>query len=229
MNETTPKSVLTSETQLIEGSPIVNESIVEDSPIINELIAEGSPIINESIAEGSPIAKGTEPIAGEILPVATEVVKDSVENSKEEIMMSTNKSTLGMLSQNLNANLLVTAAAYKALLSKLKDNVTNVEKQQGLEENIKEVENLEKILSDLLVKVQSNLDIESDKLIDPTNVIEEAKGSGNFMQTLLNTEAIAILAAMMAPIGLGGGSKRKKMTKRRKNKGKKLTKRSSKI
>ena len=243
----TPSYIPMPESQLVQGTPIIQESvpiIQESVPIIQESvpIAKGVEPIAEEILpiaeEILPVAKEVEPIAEEILPVAKEVVnkdneymqvKDSMETPKEGITLSADKSTLGMLSQNLNTNLLVTAAAYKALLSKLKDNVTDVEKQQGLEENIKEVENLEKMLSDLLVKVQTNLDIEADKIIDPTKVIEEATGSSKFMQTLLNTEAIAILAAMLAPIGLGGGGKRKKKTKRKRNRGKKATKRASKI
>ena len=151
------------------------------------------------------------------------------ENSNQQIHLTTDKATLGMLSQNLNANLLVTSSAYKALLSRLKENMSNEEKQNALEKNIEELDKLEDMLSALLVSVQNNLEIEPENIINPSVILEESRGSGKFMQTLLNTEAIAILAAMLAPIGLGGGSNRKKKTKRRKNKGKKQTKRASKI
>lgn len=171
----------------------------------------------------------------DISPIAEKLETEEVEigsgaeNSNQQIPLTTDKATLGMLSQNLNANLLVTSSAYKALLSRLKENISNEEKQNALEKNIEELDKLEDMLSGLLVSVQNNLEIDPENIINPSVILEEVKGSGKFMQTLLNTEAIAILAAMLAPIGLGGGSNRKKKTKRRKNKGKKQTKRASKI
>lgn len=171
----------------------------------------------------------------DISPIAEKLETEEVEigsgaeNSNQQIPLTTDKATLGMLSQNLNANLLVTSSAYKALLSRLKENMSNEEKQNALEKNIEELDKLEDMLSGLLVSVQNNLEIDPENIINPSVILEEVKGSGKFMQTLLNTEAIAILAAMLAPIGLGGGSNRKKKTKRRKNKGKKQTKRASKI
>jgi hypothetical protein len=143
----------------------------------------------------------------------------------EAITLTTNKSTLTNLAQNLNANLLVTVAAYKAILLKLKDNTYDSEKQKLLEANIKELEMVENSVTNLLTSVQTNLEVEANKMINASGVLEEAGTSNKFTQRLLNTEAIAILAAMLAPIGLGGGGKRKgkKKTRRQRNKGKKTT------
>ena len=89
---------------------------------------------------------------------------------------------------------------------------------------------LEKRVSDLLVSVQTNLDVDPNKTISATNIMEEASSSNNFMQRILNTDAILILASMLAVPLLGGGAKKRKLTKGKRHgiKGKK-TRRPSKV
>ena len=183
----------------------------EPIPPAEELLSETGALIQEPVVQEAPVVQ-QEPV-------------------NEKITLTTDKSVLTNLAQTLNANLLVNVAAYKAILLKIKDNTSNVEKQKPLEENIKELEMVENSVTNLLVSVQTNLEVESDKMINASGVLEEAGSSNNFVQKILNTEAIAILAAMLAPIGLGGGSKHKgkKKTRRQKNKGNKTTKRASKI
>ena len=210
-----PADELLSETGAL---PINIEQTGPNQEVVSkEVLGEGAP--NEGELDKEVLGEGA---------TSEDVVdKEVVSETNEGITLTTNKSTLTNLAQNLNANLLVTVAAYKAILLKLKDNTSDEEKRKLLEANIKELEMVENSVTNLLTSVQTNLDVESDKMINASGVLEEAGTSNKFTQRLLNTEAIAILAAMLAPIGLGGGGKgkSKKKTRRQRNKGKKTTKR----
>ena len=204
-------------------------SNTEPAPPVDQLLSETGalPVDMEQTTQNTNSELATsEPVIGEGVtsePATSEPATNDV------ITLTTNKSILTKLAQNLNANLLVTVAAYKVVLSKIKENTSDTEKQKSLEANIKELEIIENSVANLLVSVQTNLEVESDNVINASSVLEDAGTSDKFTQRLLNTEAIAILAAMLAPIGLGGGSKRKKKTRRKRNKGNKTTKRDTKI
>lgn len=148
---------------------------------------------------------------------------NSNQNSKE-ITLTINKSILVELCQNLNTNLLVNISAYINVLTKLKDNENNENKKTALESNIQNLIQLQKNASELLTSVQTDLDIPSNQIINPETIIQEStrNSSTPFMTKMLGAEASAILGSMAAATLLMGGNKRK-LTKRRKHKGKKRT------
>ena len=138
------------------------------------------------------------------------------------ITITIDKSTLVSLSQNLNANLLITISAYKNVLSKLTEIVTNPDKQQQINENIEMLNGIEKSVTELLGKVQENLEIPSDKLIEPSKLLE--KGNNSFINTALQIDAATILSFLGTAVAMAGGKKTKgrrktvhKKTKRHKN------------
>jgi len=148
---------------------------------------------------------------------------NSNQNSKE-ITLTINKSILVELCQNLNTNLLVNISAYINVLTKLKDNENNENNKTALESNIQNLIQLQKNASELLTSVQTDLDIPSNQIINPETIIQESTGNSStpFMTKMLGAEASAILGSMAAATLLMGGNKRK-LTKRRKHKGKKRT------
>ena len=138
------------------------------------------------------------------------------------ITITIDKSTLVSLSQNLNANLLITISAYKNVLSKLTEIVTNPDKQQQINENIEMLNGIEKSVTELLGKVQENLEIPSDKLIEPSKLLE--KGNNSFINTALQIDAATILSFLGTAVAMAGVKKTKgrrktvhKKTKRHKN------------
>jgi hypothetical protein len=167
-----------------------------------------------------------------LIPAFTELDKkdEPVVKTSEQITLTIDKSTLVSLCQNLNTNLLVNIAAYKSVLVKLKDSEKDETKVGELDSNITNLNEIESSVSNLLNTVQTSLDVPKDKQIDPQTVIQEASssGSGDFMQKVMGAEAAAVLGSMAAAtvLALGGAkSKRRKITKRRKTKGTKSTKR----
>jgi hypothetical protein len=148
----------------------------------------------------------------------------------EEINLTVDKNTLVSLCQNLNTNMLVNIAAYINVLDKLKDNESDINKKTSLQTNIDKLNDIKMSVSDLLNNVQTNLEVPSDKMIDPEKIIQDANNSNSsgIMTKLLGAELAAILSAMAAAsVLMVGGSKynRKKSTKGRRNKGNKKTKR----
>jgi hypothetical protein len=150
--------------------------------------------------------------------------KDDKPETKN-ITVTIDKSTLVSLSQNLNTNLLVTISAYKNVLSKLTEIVTNPDKQTKINENIEMLNGIEKSVTELLGSVQENLEIPADKLISASKILEEVnKGNNSFTNTTLQIDAATILAFLGTAIAMAGGKKTKG---RRKNLNKK-TKRNKK-
>jgi hypothetical protein len=179
------------------------------------------------------VEEGTRPktVVEEVIPSDGEkVVPPVIEESKgtsEQITLTIDKSTLVSLCQNLNTNLLVNIAAYKSVLAKLKDSEKDETKVGELDSNITNLNEIESSVSNLLNTVQTSLDVPKDKQIDPQTVIQEASssGSGDFMQKVMGAEAAAVLGSMAAATVLALGGAKRKITKRRRNKGRKSTKR----
>jgi len=182
-----------------------------------------TPTIQEETKLATPVLEETK-LDTTIPPVN---VEESKEPTSEEITLTIDKSTLVTLCQNLNTNLLVNIAAYKSVLAKLKDSEKDETKASELDSNIKNLNEIESSVSNLLNTVQTNLDVPKDKQIDPQTVIQEASssGSGEFMQKVMGAEAAAVLGSMAAATVLMLGGAKRKTTKRRRNKGRKSTKR----
>ena len=123
---------------------------------------------------------------------------------------------------------MVNIAAYKSVLTKLKDSEKDKTTSVKLDSNITTLDGIEDSVSALLKTVQQNLDVPQEKQINPETVIKEATGSGSsgFMQKLLGAEAAAILGSMTAATVLMLGGAKRKITKRRRHKGRKSTKKS---
>ena len=125
----------------------------------------------------------------------------------------------------------INIAAYKSVLTKLRDSEKNDTIVSALESNITTLNELEGSVSALLNTVQTSLDVPKNEQVDPQTVIKEASGSNSsangFMQKLLGAEAAAILGSMTAAtvLMLGGAKTKRKNTRRRRNKGNKSTKR----
>ncbi len=118
------------------------------------------------------------------------------------------------MSQNLNTNLLVTISAYKSVLGKLTEIVTNPDKQTKINENIEMLNSIEKSVTDLLGKVQENLDIPQDKIISASKILEDAnKGNNSFINTALQIDAATILAFLGSAVAMAGGKKTKRRHK----------------
>ena len=137
-------------------------------------------------------------------PVSIPEVNTSVTDTKN-IMIKLDKSTLVSLSQNLNTNLLVTISAYKIVLTKLTEIVTNPDKQQKINENVEMLNGIEKSVTELLNSVQENLDIPTDKLINASTILE--KGNNSFINTALQIDAATILAFLGSAVAMAGGKK----------------------
>ena len=211
---------------------------INDIPNSNESIPDLN--INQSVEPNPFITNATEvepvieekPVIEE-QPVIEEpnINQKKQSNSTEEITLTIDKSTLVSLCQNLNTNLLVNIAAYKSVLTKLRDSEKNDTKVSALESNITTLNELEGSVSALLNTVQTSLDVPKNEQVDPQTVIKEASGSNSsangFMQKLLGAEAAAILGSMTAAtvLMLGGAKTKRKNTRRRRNKGNKSTKR----
>ena len=155
--------------------------------------------------------------------------EDIDKDSSKEITLTIDKTTLVTLCQNLNTNLLVNIAAYKNVLTKLRDSEKDNTKVNDLDSNIKNLNDIEGSVSSFFKTVQQNLDVSQEKRIDPEMVIKDANrsGSSGFMQNVLTAEMLAIIASLSAalPLAVAGGAKRK-ISKRRRHKGRKSTKKS---
>jgi hypothetical protein len=105
---------------------------------------------------------------------------------------------------------LVTISAYKNVLSKLTEIVTNPDKQTKINENIEMLNGIEKSVTELLGSVQENLEIPADKLISASKILEEVnKGNNSFTNTALQIDAATILAFLGTAIAMAGGKKTK--------------------
>ena len=134
------------------------------------------------------------------------------QTESKDITITIDKSTLVSLSQNLNSNLLVTISAYKSVLGKLTEIVTNPDKQTKINDNIEMLNGIEKSVTELLGNVQENLDIPQDKIINASKILEDAnKGNNSFINTALQIDAATILAFLGTAVAMAGG----KRTKRR--------------
>jgi len=214
--------------QTVEPNPFITnatevEPVIEEKPVIEEPVIEEKPVIEEPVVD-VPVIE--EPVVEE-----PTIDQEKQSNSSEEITLTIDKSTLVSLCQNLNTNLLVNIAAYKSVLTKLRDSEKNDTKVSALESNITTLNELEGSVSALLNTVQTSLDVPKNEQVDPQTVIKEASGSNSsangFMQKLLGAEAAAILGSMTAAtvLMLGGAKTKRKNTRRRRNKGNKSTKR----
>jgi len=205
---------------------VVNNTVPSSSEILDSTIGNES-VTNEIPVEPS-VEQSVEPsVEQSVEPPIEQSVEQSVEPSVEqsnEITIKITKETLVSLAQNLNTNLLVTASAYKNVLTKLKE----ITSDQKIDSNIQSLTELEKNASELMNSMQTNLGVEPEKMIDPSKVIEDSTGSSSFMTKLFGAEAAAILGSMMAATVLLGGAK-KKNTRRKRSKKHKKTKRASKI
>ena len=143
-----------------------------------------------------------------------------------EITLKVDKSTLASLCQNLNSNLLVNIVAYKGVLTKLKDSESSPEKKTKLENNISNLDEIQESVSSLMKNVQGNLGVSQDNTINPEAVIEEASKSVSLADQLISAQVTSILASLAAAaILVGGKSKKKKITKNKRSKARKQTKR----
>ena len=143
-----------------------------------------------------------------------------------EITLKVDKSTLASLCQNLNSNLLVNIVAYKGVLTKLKDSESSPEKKTKLENNISNLDEIQESVSSLMKNVQGNLGVSQDNTINPEAVIEEASKSVSLADQLISAQVTSILASLAAAaILVGGKSKKKNITKNKRSKARKQTKR----
>jgi len=215
--------------QTIESQPLTIES--------QPLTIESQPQTIESqpqTIESQPQTIESQPQTIESQPLTIESQPQTIESqplsepptvASDEVTLKINKDTLISLAQNLNTNLLVSISAYKNVLSKLKE----ITSEPKLDTDLQTLNDLEKGASELMNNVQTNLGVDSEKMIDPTKVIEQSTGSSSFMTKLFGAEAAAILGSMMAATVLLGGTKRKKHTRRKHVRKQKKTKRAPKI
>ena len=204
-------SINTEQPLNLNEEPIVTSNLVNEP----EVISQQEPVVTEE-----PIAV-EEPIVTEE-PVVTE---ETPSTSTEEITLKVDKSTLATLCQNLNSNLLVNIVAYKGVLTKLKDIETDENKKSELEKSISSLGQIQENVSSLMTNVQSNLDVPSDKIINPEAVIEEALKSTSLADQLISAQVTTILASLAAAaILVGGKSRKRKSTKRKRSNGRKHTK-----
>jgi hypothetical protein len=224
VNNTVPSS------SEILDSTIGNESVTNEIPVEPSVEQSVEPSVEQSVEPPieQSVEQSVEPsVEQSVEPPIEQSVEQSVEPSVEqsnEITIKITKETLVSLAQNLNTNLLVTASAYKNVLTKLKE----ITSDQKIDSNIQSLTELEKNASELMNSMQTNLGVEPEKMIDPSKVIEDSTGSSSFMTKLFGAEAAAILGSMMAATVLLGGAK-KKNTRRKRSKKHKKTKRASKI
>lgn len=138
-------------------------------------------------------------------------------NNTNEITLNVDVKSIVSLCQNLNSNLLVNTIAYNGVLSKLKDNPTFAKNSEKIAENIKSLEQIQLMVSDLMRDVQVNLDVPKEQQIDPIAVINKATETNYLTDQLISAQVSSILASLAAAAVLLGGSKRN-YTKRNRNK-----------
>ena len=210
-----------------ENEDISNENLMPDSPKPSVSTNQSALTDEQSALTGDQLALTDDQSAltGDQSALTNKKPEESNSNqNSKEITLTINKSILVELCQNLNTNLLVNISAYINVLTKLKDNENNENNKTALESNIQNLIQLQKNASELLTSVQTDLDIPSNQIINPETIIQESTGNSStpFMTKMLGAEASAILGSMAAATLLMGGNKRK-LTKRRKHKGKKRT------
>ena len=135
--------------------------------------------------------------------------------STNDITIKINKEALISLVQNLNTNLLVNIGAYRGVLNKLKTISTN----SDLENDITSLTDIERNIAELFNKVQKNLDVSSNNIINPEEVIAEANKTTALTDQLISAQVSSILAGLATTALLLGGKKRK-TKKHKRGKGK---------
>jgi len=139
--------------QTVEPNPFITnatevEPVIEEKPVIEEPVIEEKPVIEEPVVD-VPVIE--EPVVEE-----PTIDQEKQSNSSEEITLTIDKSTLVSLCQNLNTNLLVNIAAYKSVLTKLRDSEKDNIKISALDTNITTLNELESSVSALLNTVQTS-------------------------------------------------------------------------
>ena len=121
--------------------------------------------------------------------------------------------------------MLVNNVAYIGVLTKLKENESNSEKKTEYENNIASLNEIQKLASSLMTNVQTNLGVSETQIINPDEVIKEASKSSTLADQLVSAQVSTILASLAAAAILAGGKlRKKKISKRKRNKGRKRTK-----
>ena len=194
-------------------NPEVNPEVSVDETIVNPEVSVDETVVNPEVP--------TEQLDSNPPPTEEAAVTPS-----NEITLKVDKSTLASLCQNLNSNLLVNIVAYKGVLTKLKDSESSPEKKTKLENNISNLDEIQESVSSLMKNVQGNLGVSQDNTINPEAVIEEASKSVSLADQLISAQVTSILASLAAAaILVGGKSKKKKITKNKRSKARKQTKR----
>ena len=204
---------------LVNPEVSVDETIV--NPEVNPEVSVDETIVNPVDQQEVPTEVPTEQLDSNPPPTEEAAVTPS-----NEITLKVDKSTLASLCQNLNSNLLVNIVAYKGVLTKLKDSESSPEKKTKLENNISNLDEIQESVSSLMKNVQGNLGVSQDNTINPEAVIEEASKSVSLADQLISAQVTSILASLAAAaILVGGKSKKKKITKNKRSKARKQTKR----
>ena len=153
----------------------------------------------------------------------TDVTDTDNNTSTNDITIKINKEALVSLVQNLNTNLLVNIGAYRGVLNKLK----TISSNSDLENDITSLTDIERNIAELFNKVQKNLDVSSNNIVNPEQVIAEANKTTALTDQLISAQVSSILAGLATTALLLGGKKRKtKKYKRCKSKrGNKYTRR----
>ena len=125
--------------------------------------------------------------------------------SINNITIKINKEALVSLVQNLNTNLLVNIGAYRGVLNKLK----TISSNSDLENDITSLTDIERNIAELFNKVQKNLDVSSNNIINPEKVIAEANKTTALTDQLISAQVSSILAGLATTALLLGGKKRK--------------------
>ena len=203
---------------------LVNPEVPIDETLVNPEVSVDETIVNPEVSVDETLVNPeslTEQLDSNPPPTVEAPVTPS-----NEITLKVDKSTLATLCQNLNSNLLVNMVAYKGVINKLKDSETDSGKQTELEKIITSLDKIQENTSELMKSVQTTLNISSDKRINPEAVIEEASKSVSLADQLISAQVTSILASLAAAaILVGGKSKKKKITKNKRSKARKQTKR----
>ena len=170
--------------------------------------------INDAIDNNTDNNNGTINDATDNKP-NTDVTDTDNNQSINDITIKINKEALVSLVQNLNTNLLVNIGAYRGVLNKLK----TISSNSDLENDITSLTDIERNIAELFNKVQKNLDVSSNNIINPEKVIAEANKTTALTDQLISAQVSSILAGLATTALLLGGKKRK-TKKHKRGKGK---------
>ena len=195
-------------------------STKKDVNLQSPIVMEGEPIIKESLNSQENIQTQTQQ---QNVPRFEDVLSQNQNLSSGEIILKVDKSALSSLCQNLNSNIIVNTVAYKGVLTKLIETENNENKKSQIEENIKSLDEILDNVKNLMNSVQTNLDVTTP--IDPSKIEREASKTSSLSEQLINAQVTTILASLATVAILAGGKlHKKKNTKRKRNKGRKDTK-----